>query len=47
MVAAYAFCPLDLIPDFIPLLGYLDDFLIVLLGVLLVRRMIPAVVLAD
>ena len=40
-VAAYALSPIDLIPDFIPVLGYLDDLLIVPLGVLLVVRMIP------
>ena len=41
MVAAYALSPIDLIPDFIPVLGYLDDLLIVPLGVLLVLRMLP------
>lgn len=40
-VAAYALSPIDLIPDFIPVLGYLDDLLIVPLGVLLVLRMVP------
>lgn len=42
VVAAYALSPIDLIPDFIPVLGYLDDLLIVPLGVLLVMRLIPA-----
>ena len=46
-VAAYAFSPIDLIPDFIPVLGYLDDLIVVPLGVLLVLRMIPPPVLAD
>ena len=41
-VAAYALSPVDLIPDFIPILGYLDDLLIVPLGIWLVIRMIPA-----
>lgn len=41
MVAAYALSPIDLIPDFIPVLGYLDDVLIVPLGVLLVLRLMP------
>lgn len=40
-IAAYALSPIDLIPDFIPLLGYLDDLLIVPLGILLVIRLIP------
>lgn len=40
-VAAYALSPIDLIPDFIPVLGWLDDLLIVPLGLWVVRRMIP------
>ena len=40
-VAAYALSPIDLIPDFIPVLGYLDDLLIVPLGIWLAVRMIP------
>jgi uncharacterized membrane protein YkvA (DUF1232 family) len=47
LVVAYAFSPIDLIPDFIPVLGYLDDLLIVPLGVYLVCKMIPAQVLVD
>ncbi len=46
-VAAYALSPVDLIPDFIPIIGYLDDLVIVPLGLLLVIRMIPAVVLQE
>lgn len=46
-VAAYAFSPIDLIPDIIPLLGYLDDLILVPLGVALVVRLTPAVVLAS
>ena len=44
-VAAYALSPIDLIPDFIPVIGYLDDLLIVPLGLLLVIRWLPADVL--
>lgn len=46
-VAAYALSPIDLIPDVIPVLGYLDDLLIVPLGLLLVIRLLPPAVLAD
>ena len=41
-VAAYALSPIDLIPDFIPVLGWLDDLVIVPLGLLAVRRLVPA-----
>ena len=47
VVAAYALSPIDLIPDFIPVLGYLDDLLIVPLGLLLVMRLMPREVLAN
>jgi uncharacterized membrane protein YkvA (DUF1232 family) len=40
-VAAYALSPIDLIPDFIPVLGYLDDLLIVPLGILLAVKLVP------
>jgi len=40
-VAAYALSPIDLIPDFIPVLGYLDDLVIVPLGLMLVLRLVP------
>jgi uncharacterized membrane protein YkvA (DUF1232 family) len=46
-VAAYAFSPIDLIPDFIPVLGYADDLVIVPLGVLLVVALIPPDVMAE
>ncbi|PWK71536.1 DUF1232 domain-containing protein [Aminobacter sp. AP02] len=46
-VAAYALSPLDLIPDFVPILGYLDDLLIVPLGIWLVVRMIPTELMAG
>lgn len=41
LVAAYALSPIDLIPDFIPVLGYLDDLIIVPLGLFLVLRLVP------
>lgn len=47
IVAAYAFSPIDLIPDFVPILGYLDDVILVPLGLALVVRLTPAQVLAD
>jgi uncharacterized membrane protein YkvA (DUF1232 family) len=46
-VAAYAFSPIDLIPDFVPVLGYLDDLIIVPLGILLAVRLIPPHILAE
>jgi uncharacterized membrane protein YkvA (DUF1232 family) len=46
-VVAYAFSPIDLIPDFIPVLGYLDDLIIVPAGIVLALRMIPPVVMAE
>lgn len=47
LVAAYAFSPIDLIPDFIPVLGYLDDVIIVPLGIRLALRLLPPHVLAE
>ena len=46
-VAAYALSPIDLIPDFIPLLGQLDELILLPLGILLVVRMIPPDVMAE
>jgi len=46
-IAAYALSPIDLIPDFIPVLGYLDDAILLPLGILLVVRMIPPDVMAE
>src|SRR2546423_2275266 len=46
-VVAYALSPIDLIPDFIPILGYLDDLILVPLGFALALRLIPAPVLAE
>ena len=47
LVVAYAFSPIDLIPDPIPILGYLDDLLLVPLGVYLALKMIPPDVLKE
>jgi uncharacterized membrane protein YkvA (DUF1232 family) len=47
LVAAYALSPIDLIPDFVPLLGYLDDLVLVPLGVALVVRLTPPAVLES
>jgi uncharacterized membrane protein YkvA (DUF1232 family) len=46
-VAAYALSPIDLIPDFIPVVGYLDDLIIVPLGIWLVVSLIPDEVMAE
>jgi uncharacterized membrane protein YkvA (DUF1232 family) len=46
-VVGYAFSPIDLIPDVIPILGYLDDLIIVPLGIALALKMIPPDVLAE
>ncbi len=46
-LVAYAFSPIDLIPDFIPVLGYLDDLILVPLGVFLLLKLIPQPVLMD
>ena len=46
-VAAYALSPIDLIPDFIPVIGYLDDLIIVPLGIWLVVSLIPNDVMAE
>jgi uncharacterized membrane protein YkvA (DUF1232 family) len=46
-VAAYALSPVDLIPDFVSVLGYLDDLLIVPFGMFVVIRMLPIEVLLD
>ena len=46
-VAGYASSPIDLIPDFVPIVGYLDDLVLVPLGVVLALRMIPPAVWAE
>jgi uncharacterized membrane protein YkvA (DUF1232 family) len=46
-VVAYAFSPIDLIPDPIPILGYLDDLILIPLGLALALKMIPPAVMAE
>jgi uncharacterized membrane protein YkvA (DUF1232 family) len=46
-VAGYALSPIDLIPDFIPIVGYLDDIIIVPLGIVLVVKLIPPEIMAE
>ena len=46
-VTAYAFSPIDLIPDFVPVLGYLDDLIIVPIGLWLAIRLIPPDILEE
>jgi uncharacterized membrane protein YkvA (DUF1232 family) len=46
-IVAYAFSPIDLIPDFVPILGYVDDLLLIPLGIALAIRLIPPDVLAE
>ena len=47
LIAAYALSPIDLIPDFIPILGYLDDLILVPLGIAVAIRLIPKDVYAE
>jgi len=47
LVAAYALSPIDLIPDFIPVIGLLDDAILIPLGVWLFEKMVPAGLLAE
>lgn len=46
-VAGYAFSPVDLIPDFIPVIGYLDDLVLIPLGIAMAIKMIPPTVLTE
>lgn len=46
-IAAYALSPIDLIPDFIPVLGWLDDLLIVPAGIWLALRLVPPALMAE
>jgi len=45
--AGYLFSPIQLIPSFIPVIGFLDDFLVLFLGVKLLQRIIPPEILAE
>lgn len=47
VIVAYAFSPIDLIPDFVPVLGYLDDLVLLPLGIVLAIRLLPPAVLAE
>ncbi|MBB6427542.1 YkvA family protein [Sphingopyxis sp. JAI128] len=46
-VAAYALSPIDLVPDFIPVLGWIDDLILVPAGLVLIRRLIPRVLWSE
>lgn len=47
IVVAYALSPIDLIPDFIPVLGYLDDFILIPMGVAIALKLIPAEIMEE
>lgn len=47
LIVGYALSPIDLIPDFVPILGYIDDLILLPLGITLALRMLPAPVLAE
>jgi uncharacterized membrane protein YkvA (DUF1232 family) len=47
LIVAYALSPIDLIPDFIPVLGYLDELILLPVGIYLVLKLVPAEALAD
>jgi uncharacterized membrane protein YkvA (DUF1232 family) len=46
-IVAYAFSPIDLIPDFVPILGYLDDLILIPVGIALAIKLVPDAVLAE
>jgi len=47
LVVGYAFSPIDLIPDFVPVLGYLDDLVLLPIGVIIVLRLIPTEIMME
>lgn len=47
LVVAYALSPIDLIPDFIPVLGYLDDLILIPLGIVVAVKLVPPEVMAE
>ncbi|UCG00328.1 MAG: DUF1232 domain-containing protein [Candidatus Heimdallarchaeota archaeon] len=47
VVIGYAFCPIDLVPDFIPILGYIDDLILVPLGISLALKLIPKEIMEE
>ena len=47
LVIGYAFCPIDLIPDFIPILGYLDDLILVPVGISIALKLIPTEIMDE
>jgi Uncharacterized conserved protein len=47
IIVAYAVSPIDLIPDFIPVLGYLDDIILIPLGISLVLKLIPKEIMEE
>ena len=47
LVIAYLISPIDLIPDFIPVLGYLDDFLLITVGIPILLKMIPKEIIEE
>ena len=46
-IVAYAFSPIDLVPDFVPVLGYLDDLILIPMGIALAIKLVPHSVLAE
>ena len=47
VIVVYAFSPIDLIPDFVPVLGYLDDLILIPMGIALAIKLVPHSVLAE